>query len=248
MKPLVIGHRGACAYAPDNTLASFDLAFQLGADGIELDVVLTADGVPVVFHPEMDPQHPTHGYKSLRRMTLAQAKQIDVGSWFNEKFRDEKIPTLAQVFELVNKRGIVNIELKDWTLENNGIEAKTIEGIESAGMQDQVILSSFNPLRLERVRKINPRYPRGLIYSATLPPPITRAWFRSIARPTALHPHYSIVMREYVAWARAKGYAINTWHTIEPDEMRRQIALGVDSIMSNAPDVLRRVVDETRQT
>jgi glycerophosphoryl diester phosphodiesterase len=242
----VIGHRGAPAYAPDNTLPGFDLAFQMGADGIELDVVLTADGVPVVFHPEMDSQHPTHGYKTLKGLTLAQVKQIDVGGWFGDgkRFRGEKIPTLAEVFELVNKRGIVNVEIKDWTLANNGIEEKIVAVLESAGMQNQVILSSFSPIRLQRVMKIAPRYPRGLIYSATLPPPITRAWFRSIAKPHALHPHYSIVTREYVAWARAKGYAINTWHTMEPDEIRRQIALGVDSIMSNAPDVLRKVVDE----
>jgi glycerophosphoryl diester phosphodiesterase len=243
-KPLVIGHRGAPAYAPDNTLTGFDLAFQLGADGIELDVVLTADGIPVVFHPEMDPQHPTHGYKSLKGMTLAQVKQIDVGGWFGKKFRGEKIPTLAEVFELVNKRGIVNVEIKDWTLENNGIEEKTIQVIESAGMQDQVILSSFQPVRLRRVMKIASHYPRGLIYSATLPPPITHPLFRAIAQPTALHLQYPLVTREYVAWARSKGYAISVWHTIDPNELRRQVALGVDSIMSNAPEVLRKIVDE----
>ena len=245
-KPLVIGHRGACAYAPDNTLAAFNLAFEMGADGIELDVVLTADSVPVVFHPEMDPKHPTHGYKTLKGMTLAQVKQIDVGSWFDDKFRGERIPTLAEVFEVVNGRGIVNIEIKDWTLDNNDIEAKTIQVVESFKMQDRVILSSFNPIRLARVMKINPHYPRGLIYTANLPPRFVHGWFRSLAHATAIHPHYTMLLRDAqrVAWARSKGYAINTWHTMEPNEIRQLVALGVDSIMSNAPDILRKVVDE----
>jgi glycerophosphoryl diester phosphodiesterase len=242
MKPLVIAHRGASAYAPDNTLAAFNLAFEMGADGIELDVVLTADGVPVIFHPEMDPKHPTHGYASLKGMTLAQVKQIDAGGWFGEKFRGEKIPTLAEVFQVVNGRGWVNIEIKDWTLDNNDIEAKTIQVVEAFKTQDRVILSSFNPIRLRRAMKINPHYPRGLIYRETLPPRLIHGWFRSLAHATVIHPHFAMLTREYVAWARGKGYQINTWTVDDPDEMRRLIALGVDGIMSNKPDVLRQVV------
>lgn len=242
-KPLVIGHRGASAYAPENTLAAFRLAFELGADGVELDVTLTKDGVPVVIHDDRV-DRTTDGHGAIKQMTLAEVKRLDAGAWFGEKYHGERIPTLAEVLDAVGARGIVNVELKSMTPQSAGLEAAVVQVIEQARAAEHVLISSFNPFALYRTMQLNGRLPRGLLYADDLPIYLRRAWLRPIARPTALHPKHTMVTTEYVTWARHKGYKINTWTVDEPDEMKRLIALGVDAIITNKPDVLRKVVDE----
>lgn len=240
MKPLIIAHRGASAYAPENTLAAFNLAFEMGADGVELDVSLTQDGVPVVLHDDTV-DRTTNGRGAINQMTLAQAQQLDASNRM-EKYRGEKIPTLEAVLRAIGARGIVNIELKNLTLKYDGVEAATLAAIENAGARDRVITSSFNPLALRRMYQLDPRIPRGLLYRPNLPIYLRRAWLRPLAHPTALHPHYSMITREFVAWARGKGYQVNTWTVDDPEETKRLIDLGVDGIITNKPDVLRKIV------
>jgi len=240
MKPLVLAHRGASAYAPENTLAAFNLAFEMGADGIELDVTLTKDGVPVVIHDDTV-DRTTNGHGAVKAMTLEEIKQLDASYKF-EKYRGEKIPTLAEVLRAVGKRGIVNIELKSTTLKTDGVEAATLAVIQDTGTLDNVIISSFNPFALQRMFALEPRLPRGLLYAPDLPLYLRRAWLRPLARATAMHPHCSMIDARFVAWAKGKGLKINTWTTDDPAEMKRLCDLGVDAIITNKPDILRQVV------
>ena len=241
MQTLNFGHRGASAYAPENTLASFNLAFDLGADGVELDVSLTKDGVPVVIHDDRV-DRTTDGRGAIRDMTLAEIKRLDAGAKFDAKFRGEKILTLAEVLSTVGKRGIVNIELKSGKLANVGLETAAIaKVIEETGAVDRVIISSFNHFALHRMHDIDARLPIGFLYFNRVPISFPYAETRPLAHPTALHPRFVVVTPGFVQWARGKKYEINTWTVDEPEEMRRLIALGVDSIMTNQPDVLRRV-------
>ncbi|MBM3127659.1 MAG: glycerophosphodiester phosphodiesterase [Chloroflexi bacterium] len=240
MKPLVIAHRGASAYAPENTLSAFTLAFEMGADGIELDVSLTQDGVPVVLHDDTV-DRTTNGRGAINQLTLAQTQQLDASNQM-EKYRGEKIPTLEAVLRAVGARGIVNIELKNFNLQTDGVEAATLAAIENAGALDRVMVSSFNPLALRRMYQLAPRIPRGLLYRPNLPIYLRRAWLRPLAHPTALHPHFSMITREFIAWARGKGYKVNTWTVDDPEETKRLIDLGVDGIITNKPDVLRKIV------
>jgi len=240
MKPLVLAHRGASAYAPENTLAAFNLVFEMGADGIELDVTLTKDGVPVVIHDDTV-DRTTNGHGAVKAMTLEEIKQLDASYKF-EKYRGEKIPTLAEVLRAVGKRGIVNIELKSTTLKTDGVEAATLAVIQDTGTLDNVIISSFNPFALQRMFALEPRLPRGLLYAPDLPLYLRRAWLRPLARATAMHPHCSMIDAKFVAWAKGKGLKINTWTTDDPAEMKRLCDLGVDAIITNKPDILRQVV------
>jgi len=104
------------------------------------------------------------------------------------------------------------------------------------------MVSSFNPFALYRMSLLKPRLPRGLLYADNLPLYLRRAWLRPIARPTALHPVWKMIDERFVKWARGKRYQINTWTVDDPEGMRRLIALGVDAIMTNKPDVLREIV------
>ncbi|HEX9075950.1 MAG TPA: glycerophosphodiester phosphodiesterase family protein, partial [Anaerolineae bacterium] len=145
MKTLIIAHRGASNWAPENTLAAFQRACALGADGIELDVTLTRDGVPVVIHDDTV-DRTTNGKGAVAQMTLEEIRSLDAGSWYSAEFRGEKIPTLAGVLQAVGQCGLVDIELKGTKLKADGLEAAAIRAVESAGMHERVILSSFNPI------------------------------------------------------------------------------------------------------
>lgn len=244
MATLNLAHRGASAYAPENTLAAFDLAFEMGADGVELDVTLSSDRVPVIIHDDKV-DRTTNGHGLIQQMTLAQIKQLDAGRWFGDKFAGERIPTLDQVLERIGKRGLVNIELKGMAVRDDGLEAAVASVVEQVHANDHVIFSSFNPFSLYRMSKILPAVPRGLLYADDLPVFLRRAWLRPLARPTAMHPKHTMITPAFVSWARGKGYAINTWTVNEPDEMQRLIALGINAIITNKPDILGKVLEQT---
>ena len=110
-KPVIFAHRGYSTKAPENTIAAFDLAFQAGAHGIEIDVRLTNDGIPVVIH-DRSVKRTTTTSGLIDRLTLHQIKSMDAGSWFSSKFSGERIPTLEQVLERYGKKHLINVELK----------------------------------------------------------------------------------------------------------------------------------------
>jgi glycerophosphoryl diester phosphodiesterase len=239
-----IAHRGASAAAPPNTLAAFEKAAELGADGVEFDVHLSADGVPVVIH-DFNVDSTTDGSGRVAEMTLAQLKQLDAGSHFDPAFADERIPTLEEVLEAVGSQLLLNIELKSTSLRDNGLEWAVIAQVERHNLDNRVLLSSFNPLSLRRAKKVAPHIPVGLLYSPSLPLPLRRAWLAPLAPHEARHPEHTMVDAHYVAWARRRGYRVNAWTVDDPDEMRRLIGLGVDGIITNVPDVLRGVLKTT---
>ncbi len=241
MKTLNLGHRGASAYAPENTLAAFNLALDMGADGVELDVTLTKDGVPVIIHDDTV-DRTTDGHGPIQQMTLAQVKCLDAGSKFDPKFAGERIPTLAQALKGVGQRGIVNIELKGMSKKDDGLEKAVLAVIEDCRMADRVLLSSFNPFALRRMAALDPRLPRGLLYGSDQSIYYRRAWLRPLARPTALHPQSTMIDRPFMLWARGKGYEVNTWTVNEPEEMQRLFRLGVNGFITNKPDVLKQVL------
>ncbi len=238
---LNLGHRGASHDAPQNTLAAFRLANEYGADGYELDVHLTKDGVPVVIH-DFTVDQTTDGTGLVAGFTLADLKRLDAGVKFSPRFAGERIPTLAEVFDILEPHSIVNVELKTKSIGDNGLERATVQLIRERGLQERVILSSFNPFSLLRVRRIAPELKIGLLYAPDLPLYLRKAWFRLVVKPQALHPHYRMVDARYMAWAKRKGYEVNVWTVDAPEDMRRLAALGVNAIITNRPDVLKSVL------
>ena len=237
-----IAHQGASTAAPPNTLAAFEKAVELGADGIEFDVHLSADGVPVVIH-DFTVDGTTDGSGRVTDMTLAQLKQLDAGSHFDPAFAGERIPTLEEVLEAVGSRLLLDIELKCFSLRNAGLERAVIAQVERHSLSDRVLLSSFNPFSLRRAKRIAPHIPVGLLYSPRLPLPLRRAWLAPVVPHEARHPEHTMVDAHYMAWARRRGYRVNTWTVNDPDEMRRLIDLGVDGIITDVPDVLHNVLE-----
>ena len=240
-KPLVIAHRGASAVAPQNTMAAFRKAVELKSDGIELDIHLSADGIPVVIH-EAIVDATTNGHGRVAELIIAQLQELDAGSSFDPAFAGERIPTLEQVLQAF-PNVLLNVELKCFSPFDRGLERTVISLVKELGRQQHVLFSSFNPLSLRRAWRIAPDIRIGLLLAPNLPLPLRRAWLASLCPHQARHPHHTMVTPDYMAWAKKRGYQVNPWTVDDPDEMRRLISLGVHGIITNVPDVLRRVLD-----
>jgi glycerophosphoryl diester phosphodiesterase len=240
-RPLNFAHQGACYEAPANTLAAFLLAVELGADGIEFDVHLSSDGEVVVIH-DFTVDATTDGQGPVRDKPLSALKRLDAGSWFDPAFSGERIPTLGEVIDLVGQRLLLNIELKTQSLRGEGLAEAVVRIVEENHLLERVVISSFNPLSLWQVRRLNPSIPIGLLYAPDLPLFLRRPWFRYLLQPEALHPSYTMVDDDYMRWARRQGYRVHTWTVDEPGEMWQLVQRDVDLIITNRPDLLTEVL------
>ena len=240
-RPLIIAHRGASAAAPQNTLAAFRKAMELGADGIELDVQLSADGAVVVIH-DFAVDKTADGTGRVATKTLAELKALDAGVKFSPQFAGERIPTLAQVFEALEGKLLVNVELKDFNPRSNALAAPVVEVVRKHAMEKRVLFSSFNPIALRAVKRLAPQIPAGLLYAPNLTIYLRRAWLAPLVPHEARHPENSMVTARTMKWYRAHGFRVNVWTVDDAVEMRRLIALGVDGIITNKPDVLSRII------
>ena len=234
-RPQIFAHRGAKSVAPENTLPAFQRALEMGVDGIELDVHCSKDGRLVVIHDDTLEGTTTSAGK-VGAYTAAELAKIDAGSHFNVAFAGVGVPTLDEVFDLVGQRCLVNVELKSED-PNGGDQAEPlIAMIAARNLYDQVIVSSFNPPSLIKMRALAPKIRLGLLYYLPLPNFLRDAWFSPIIRPEAIHPMHSLIDEEVMAWARAYGCAVNTWTVNNVAEAQRLAALGVNVIMSDVPD------------
>jgi len=238
-KPLNIGHRGASAAAPQNTLAAFRKAIELGADGVELDVQLSKDGAVVVIH-DFSVDKTTNGTGRVAEKTLAELKALDAGSKFSPQFAGERIPTLSDVFDVLEGKLLVNVELKAPDRNRDtSLVAPVLEVVRTHGMEKRVLFSSFNHHVLRAMKQLAPGIPIGLLYAPHSPVYARRAWLDPFEPHEARHPHYSMLSAPIIGWYHRRGLRVNTWVVNEPDEMRRLIEVDVDGIITNKPDVLR---------
>ncbi|HFC11650.1 MAG TPA: hypothetical protein ENJ56_02305 [Anaerolineae bacterium] len=221
-KVLVIGHRGASADAPENTLASFRLAREQGADGIEFDVRLAADGVPVVIH---DPQleRTTNAVGAVSALSSSELQKVDAG-------QGEPVPTLDAVFTEMGTDFIYNVEIKADPDRVQVCVLAVLESIDRHQLRSQVCISSFEHNIMQQVQMLTPRQ----IVLGMLRAPHSPAhpdWFRG----EAVHPHFMLVNADYLAWARDLGCKVNTW-TVDSAEVAQLLQqLRVNSIMTNQP-------------
>jgi glycerophosphoryl diester phosphodiesterase len=241
-RTLNYAHRGASGHAPANTISAFVLAAEMGADGVELDVHLSRDGEVVVIHDDTV-DATTDGHGRVSAMSLADLRTLDAGSWFGERFSGERIPTLQEVFDAIGHRLLVNVEIKvEAGYHPIAQEEEVVRLIEDNQMIDRVIVSSFSPRSLRRVHKLDPNTRLGLLYGRPEPAvlPLVLRWLG--VRYDALHPSFQMVDARYIERARRWGVQVNVWTVNAAGDMVRMRDLGVDSIITNYPDVLRDVL------
>jgi glycerophosphoryl diester phosphodiesterase len=219
--PKIFAHRGASAQAPMNTLPAFELAATLGADGIELDVRKTKDGAIVVIH-DNTVDATTNGTGRVADLTLAEIQALNAG-------KGARVPTLSEVFTAVGERfACINVEIKEI-----GIEADTIACIKEHQMADIVLISSFEVAVLHECKRLCPEIPVAYLFAQPETMPEADNW-------EIIHPYYLWANTEHLARWQEAGKTINVWTVNAPEDIRNMIALGVDGIITDVPDVARR--------
>jgi glycerophosphoryl diester phosphodiesterase len=237
-RPKVFAHRGAKAVAPENTLPAFAKAVELGADGVELDVQCSKDGVLVVMH-NFTVDHTTDGTGPVAELTAAELAKLDAGSHFSPEFAGVGVPTLEQVLETVGGKLHLNIEIKSEDPMGGGEVEPLVDLIQRHNLYDQVIVSSFNPIALVKLRNTDPQVSLGLLYyGQPLPAFLRELWLSPVLRPEAFHPHFKLIDADYMTWAKSVPAMVNTWTVNDPDEARRLADLGVDTLITDVPDIL----------
>lgn len=235
----VVGHRGASGHAPENTLAAFRRAVELGATFIETDLQLSRDSRLVAIHDDtLD--RTTNGRGPVHALTLAALRELDAGSWFGPQFAGEKIPTLDEILRFSQEHDVVfYLELKAagaWGLEHALVGAlRELEGAPRA------VVLSFDPGRLAVVRRLEPTVMTGYLFSWSPADPVKRA-LEVGARQLA--PRGDLVTPELVGQARRADLQVVTWTVNEPAHMRALAAAGVDGIMTDYPDRLVAVLGQ----
>lgn len=239
-KAVVWAHRGASAYAPENTLEAFDLAAKMKADGVELDVHLSKDGVLMVGHDESI-NRCSNGEGYIRDYTCAELKKFDFSYKFPQQYAGARMPTLAEVFDLLKPTGLfINIEIKSLPFIYKGIEEKLDALATDMGMQDSIMYSSFDHYTLVHMRELNKNVPLGILYSEGIYQP----WkYAASIGVTALHPHYASLQYPVTANSRAAGIRVHPWTVDGEDVLMDMYAQGVDAVITNKPDVALRLRD-----
>jgi len=240
MKTKIIAHRGGAAVKPENTLAAFKNAVELGADGVEFDVQLTKDGEVVVIHDEFINRTMT-GEGLVKDHTLAELRQLSAGEFFDSEFKDEKIPTLAEVLELVQDLEVINIELKNF-LPYPELEAKVLNLVDQFGIRDQVIISSFNHYSLQKLKKMQPEIKTGALMASKMINPSDYAFKRGF---DALHLHFLTADQEVVDKSHFMGMQLNVYTVNFPESVEELLAKGVDMIMTDDVEMALELRDKS---
>jgi glycerophosphoryl diester phosphodiesterase len=240
IRPLVLGHRGASAEAPENTMAAFALALEQGADGVELDVWRCGSG-EVVVHHDGDTARTSGQALRVTRATLGELRRLDVGGWKAERFRGERIPLLAEVLEAL-PNAAVNVELKSSGLPDIALASAVARVLREARALERCIVSSFDPALLGAFRAAAPEAASGILFAADQRWRVREAIGTRLLQPRAVHPECSLITGpRFADWER-RGFRVNTWTVDAPEEVERLCRLGVAALITNRPGPTRELV------
>lgn len=234
--PLLIAHRGVSARYPENTLAAFRAAIDTGAHMIELDVSLSKDRQLVVLHDETV-DRTTNGSGAVNTLSLSQLSRLDAGSWFDPRFKTEKLPTLAQVLDAVKGCLLVNIEIKPEAFEAHGpadaVECQVLALVHEKQMGDAVLVSSFQWQLLNNLRKLDPTIALGLLSDRPLDNSLLH-WYRQV-EGFSWHPDYRVLTRPQVDTLHDLGARVFPYAVDGKIDARGMLALGVDGLILDDP-------------
>lgn len=226
---LAIGHRGAAAHLPENTMPSFERALELGADALEFDVALTRDGVPVVIHDDtLD--RTTNGHGPVEEALWADIARLDAGSWKN---LPTPVPTLAEVLEAFAPRTLLNLEIKESPRRAEIVDA-CLEAVHRHDALSRVVFSSFDHDALRLLRHLSPAARIGVLSEGTGFDKAMRCAAEIAAEN--VHPPVLLVTPELVRAAHAAGLRVWTWTANSEAVIAKAIAAGADGLFSDYPE------------
>ncbi len=240
-KPVIFAHRGASANAPENTLAAFELAVTTGAKAIELDTMLSGDGIPVVIHDHAL-ERTTNGHGLVSNHAQSDLVQLDAGSWFSEKFKGEKLPLLREVLERYSNKILVNIELKNYHAPHDTLTETVMKLVNELDLWNSVLFSSFLPRNLKLIQNQKPEAKIALLCPSGI-----RGWFfrSSIYRktsPSIIHPAENDVDSKYIEQEHQRRRRVHVWTVNNKDRARELFVNDVDGIFTDEPVVIQEVL------
>lgn len=223
-EPIIVAHRGASGYEPENTLRAFERAIEMGAPIMELDVHLSKNGDLVVIH-----DYTTKDKKKVANLTTQELQAYDVG-------KGEHIPLLSQVFDQVNQRAIINVELK-----GAGTAAPVAKLInyyikEKKWNPKSFMVSSFDHYRVQEFHRLAPSVPVGVIFEAN---PIGYALIATRAGAKYAVAHHEFLTPEFIKDAHSRGIIVYSYTVNDKDTAQKLINMNIDGIITNYPDLLR---------
>ena len=252
-EPLILGHRGASAVAPENTLAAFSQAIQDGANGIEFDVRLSSDGAAVVIHDDtLNRTGLVSG--AVSALTAAQLQQIDVGSWFATRFAKETIPSLAAVLDLfASNSAVLYVEMKCTDLQAPALAEAVVRDIEEQKIRERVVVESFMLPAIAEVKRINPRVRTAALFEPRLSKPLSTLRVQTILKLARQHQadevalHHTLARPGAVQAAKDEGFEVVVWTVDDDTWIERAHTGGIKALISNNPRVMVEARNRYRQ-
>jgi glycerophosphoryl diester phosphodiesterase len=241
-RPVIFAHRGASVSAPENTLSAFELAVELGAKAIELDTMLSSDGIPVVIH-DNTLERTTNGHGPVSGNKYSDLSRLDAGAWFSDVFKGEKIPSLRMVLESIANKILINIELKNYHAPHDNLAESVIQLVDELGLWDSVLFSSFLPknLKVIRVKKSDAKI--ALLCSSGIKGWVFRSSIYYGLSPAIIHPAVSDVNLKYIEREHQRGRRVHVWTVNDKTQAKDLFNNDVDGIFTDDPasmlDVLR---------
>jgi glycerophosphoryl diester phosphodiesterase len=236
-RPLIIGHRGASAHSPENTLAAIKLAMEQDADGVEFDVKRCKTGEVVLMH-DATVDRTTDGNGGVHELTLDQLRQLDAGN-------GERVPLLDEVIELTvasPRPFLLNIEVTNYTTRGDGLEQLVADVVKRHACGERVLFSSFNPLSVRVLASLAPDVPRGILYHHDMPIYLRQVWLGPLVPHEFRHPDYSYITPEYVHELNKHGKRVNTWTVNDKADIARMAQAGVTGIIGDSPQTMKEVI------
>lgn len=232
----IIAHRGASGYAPENTKASILEGLKRGCDGFEVDVQLTKDNKVVVFH-DWSLERTSDGNGFLKDQTLAELKNLDIGSWFSKEFKEEKVLILEELLNIIPEEKLLNIEIKVRHGEVNQIEEKVVEILEkNSRINSNVIISSFDHRIIKRIKEIKPEIQVGLLITAGL---LDIKNYISNFDLYSVHCGGEFISKINVEELKKNNIKTYAWTVNTSEEAKTLNSFGVDGIITNYPDIFK---------
>ncbi len=239
-RPQIIAHRGFSERYPENTMLAFEEAVRAGADGIELDVQFSKDRELVIMHDETLGRT-TNGNGLVKDATLSELKELEAPGRFPGQYGVCRIPTLEEYFGLARESGILtNIELKTGVFEYEGIEEAVDRLIHQFGLEERVIISSFNHFSVKRMQRIDPELKYGFLSEDWI---INAGAYVASQQVQCYHPAFSSLTWDAVRELKQYGIELNPYTITEEKDVRDLAEKGIDGLIGNDPVMIRRVLD-----
>ena len=242
VKPIIIAHRGASAYAPENTISAFHKAVNSNADGIELDIKFSADKEIVVIH-DQTVDRTTNGKGKVKELSSDELRKLDAGSFFSKDFENEKIPFLKEVLEKFSDQMIINIEITNYSSIMDGLAQSTAMMVKELGIQKSVLFSSFHPLNLLITRRLLPEVPVALLALPGKSGWLARSNLLRWVSSQIVHPYFKDVDYVYIQKQHQLNRKVNIWTINQEADMKRFVEANVDGLITDNPILGRKIIE-----